>query len=48
MDCKKSGALIRRLRLGKDMTQSALAEILGVSVQAVSKWKRGWDIPTCR
>lgn len=22
MDCKKSGALIRRLRLGKDMTQS--------------------------
>lgn len=41
MDCKKSGAPIRRLRLGKDMTQSALAEILGVSVQAVSKWERG-------
>lgn len=41
MDCKKSGSLIRRLRLGKDMTQSALAEILGVSVQAVSKWERG-------
>ncbi|MFQ9757486.1 MAG: helix-turn-helix transcriptional regulator [Acutalibacteraceae bacterium] len=32
---------MRRLRLGKDMTQSALAEILGVSVQAVSKWERG-------
>ena len=45
MDCKKSGALIRRLRLGKDMTQSALAEILGVSVQAVSKWQRGLGYP---
>lgn len=45
MDCKKSGALIRRLRLGKDMTQSALAEILGVSVQAVSKWERGLRYP---
>ena len=45
MDCKKSGALIRRLRLGKDMTQSALAELLGVSVQAVSKWERGLGYP---
>lgn len=45
MDCKKSGALIRRLRLGKDMTQSALAEILGVCVQAVSKWERGLGYP---
>ena len=45
MDCKKSGALIRRLRLGKDMTQSALAEILGVSVQAVSKWECGLGYP---
>lgn len=45
MDCKKSGALIRRLHLGKDMTQSALAEILGVSVQAVSKWERGLGYP---
>lgn len=45
MDCKKSGALIRRLRLGKDMTQSVLAEILGVSVQAVSKWERGLGYP---
>ena len=45
MDCKKSGTLIRRLRLGKDMTQSALAEILGVSVQAVSKWERGLGYP---
>ena len=48
MDCKKSGALIRRLRLGKDMTQSALAEILGVSVQAVSKWEIEQSVPTPR
>lgn len=45
MDCKKSGALIRRLRLGKDMTQSALAEKLSVIVQAVSKWERGLGYP---
>ena len=45
MDCKKSGALIRRLRLGKDMTQSALAEKLGAIVQAVSKWERGLGYP---
>ena len=45
MDCKKFGALIRRLRLGKDMTQSALAEKLGVIVQAVSKWERGLGYP---
>lgn len=45
MDCKKSGALIRRLRLGNDMTQSALAEKLGVIVQAVSKWERGLGYP---
>ena len=45
MDCKKSGALIRRLRLGKDMTQSALAEKHGVIVQAVSKWERGVGYP---
>lgn len=45
MDCKKSGALIRRLRLDKDMTQSALAEKLGVIVQAVSKWERGLGYP---
>ena len=35
MDCKKSGAL----------TQSALAEKLGVIVQAVSKWERGLGYP---
>lgn len=45
MDCKKSGALIRRLRIGKDMTQSALVEKLGVIVQAVSKWERGLGYP---
>ena len=45
MDCKKSGALIRRLRLGKDMTQSALAEKLGGFVLAVANCERGLGYP---
>lgn len=45
MDCKRSGGLIRRLRTEKGMTQSELADSIGVSVQAVSKWKRGLGYP---
>ena len=36
---------IRRLRKQRDLTQEALAEFLGVSFQAVSKWERGESCP---
>lgn len=38
MDQIRTGSLIRRLRLEQGMTQLALAERLGVSDKAVSKW----------
>ena len=41
MDHKKTGALIRTLRLEKGMTQQAMAEQLHVSARAVSKWETG-------
>lgn len=41
MDYKKTGALIRALRLEKGMTQQELAEQLHVSARAVSKWETG-------
>ncbi|MBR6361416.1 MAG: helix-turn-helix transcriptional regulator, partial [Clostridia bacterium] len=36
---------IRSLRKERDLTQEALAEFLGVSFQAVSKWERGESYP---
>ncbi len=39
------GERIKALRLEKGMTQDALAERLGVSAQAVSKWERGITYP---
>ena len=45
MDCEKIGKLIRRLREEKAMTQRQLAERLGVSDRAVSKWERGSGCP---
>lgn len=45
MDAVKTGALIRRLRGEKQMTQHELARRLAVSEQAVSKWERGWGCP---
>ena len=41
MDQTKTGRLIRTLRRRKGLTQLALAERLGVSDKAVSKWERG-------
>lgn len=41
MDSKKTGGLIRALRLSQGKTQLALAEEIGVSGKAVSKWERG-------
>ncbi len=41
MNHEKTGALIRKLRTEKGLTQRALAEHLHVSDKAVSKWERG-------
>ena len=41
MDQMKTGGLIRTLRRRWGLTQLALAERLGVSDKAVSKWERG-------
>lgn len=45
MDQVKTGALIRTLRIKQNMTQLALAEQIGVSDKAVSKWERGCGAP---
>ena len=41
MDQMKTGGLTRTLRRRRGLTQLALAERLGVSDKAVSKWERG-------
>lgn len=45
MDQVKTGELIKALRQQEGMTQRALAELLGVSDKAVSKWERGCGAP---
>lgn len=39
------GSKLRKLRRERDMTQDELADVLGVSFQAVSKWERGDSYP---
>ena len=39
------GSNIRRLRISCGMTQGELAHHLCVSIQAVSKWERGYSYP---
>ena len=39
------GAIIRKLRRGKDITQEQLAERLNVTAQAVSRWETGIALP---
>ncbi len=41
MNQEKIGKFISRQRKAQNLTQSQLAEILGVSTNAVSKWERG-------
>ena len=44
MDNTKLGSLIRALRREAGMTQRELAEALGVTDKAVSKWERGGSL----
>lgn len=45
MDARMTGALIRSLREEHGLTQLQLAEDLGVTDKAVSKWERGGGCP---
>jgi len=45
MDQEKIGNFIAENRKNKNLTQEALAEKLGVSKNAVSKWERGLNLP---
>lgn len=45
MDQQKTGKYIAKKRKMQDMTQTQLAEKLGVSDRAVSKWERGLSLP---
>ena len=45
MNQEKIGNFIAERRKKKKLTQAKLAEKLGVSINAVSKWERGLNIP---
>ena len=45
MDQTKIGNFITLCRKDKKLTQEQLAEKLNVSVNAVSKWERGLNLP---
>ena len=45
MDTYVTGAVIKRLREMKNLTQIELAEKIGVSSKAVSKWETGKGLP---
>ncbi len=45
MDCKLTGELIYKLRKEKKLTQMEVANSLGISDKAVSKWERGLACP---
>ncbi|MBE6764792.1 MAG: helix-turn-helix domain-containing protein [Ruminococcaceae bacterium] len=45
MDCRKTGELIRRLRIQRKLTQAGLAQIMNISDKTVSKWERGLGCP---
>lgn len=45
MDQTRTGALIRALRQQKHLTQRQLADAIGVSDQAASKWEHGCGAP---
>ena len=41
MDYEKTGKLIQETRKEKGLTQLQLADMLGVTDKAISKWERG-------
>lgn len=41
MDSKIFGQFIAQLRKDKSMTQAELAQIIGVTDKAISRWERG-------
>lgn len=45
MNQEKIGKFISEKRKGKNLTQAQLAEKIGISVNAVSKWERGLNLP---
>lgn len=45
MNAYITGATIKRLREAKSLTQSQLAERLGITAKAVSKWETGKGLP---
>lgn len=45
MGCEKIGALLKKLREEKGLTQKQAGEALSVSDKAVSKWERGAGLP---
>lgn len=42
---EKTAEKIRRARIEKNLTQTGLADLMGVSFQAVSNWERGNSMP---
>lgn len=44
--CKPLGEVLKEHRLHCKMTQEFVAEVLGVSRQAVSKWESGASVPS--
>ena len=45
MNAKKTGELIAQLRRSKNMSQSNLAERLGITNKAISRWETGRGYP---
>lgn len=45
MDNKKTGEFILKLRQSKNLTQKELADKIGVTDKAISKWERGNGLP---
>ena len=45
MNQEKIGSFIKKIRKDNNLTQKELADKLGVTYQAVSKWENGLNIP---